>query len=1672
MSKSLFLLVLMVANLAAVYAQGPLISSFAPKKGPVGTEVRILGRYFNTSAAGNIVYFGAVEAKVKSATSTEITVIAPASASYDPISVLNTQNKRTGYSTVPFIVTAESKNSFGPADVDPKVTINAGIYSTAMAIGDVDGDGKPDVVLADYRGKLSVMRNVSSRGIVNSSSLSTGLELASGDYPSSVVLQDMDGDGKLDIVVGYKKAGNISIYKNRSIKGSITSDSFDSRVDINTGGFIVPVIATGDVDGDGRPDIIGLQGGNLVIFVNEINNSISPASFTRRVSFKLDTSIGENSSIAVADLDADGRLDITVAPGDYSSSVLVFHNVGSNVGMMTDKDLVMTRYTTGKNAYSVVTADLNEDGRSEILVADQLDNTVSVLLNQTNGAEITSSSFSTRLKLAVGVKPTVVCVADIDGDGLPDIMASNNSSHTVSVIKNNSSSGLLTQDSFSAKSDFATTEYGTSLKSADMDGDGRTDIVWASYMASIIILRNNPSNPPVITSFIPKLGPVGTAITVEGSNFNTVASKNIVWFGATRGNVVSASSNKITIKVPPGASFEPFSVLNTETGRAGVSSSPFITTFSSARDICNDDFETSDYSKYGGDATIGHEVKDMDSDGKPDLVMYERGGKDIVIFTNVTDPETRLGDTFDGERMVIPIGTNISDLKITDVDGDGSLDIIVLKNAEKTLSIYRNISSSGDFKFDVPKTYPTGGRGSLLVVADFNGDGKPDILSGAGDDYSDRSFKNTSTAGLISFAVNTDVNYGGNWTNSIAADIDQDGKPDLVRADYPSARIYRNVSADGVIAFAKPVDLKVEIDRLQAADIDQDGKTDMIMAGSHVISVLRNTATKGVIDAQSFAAPKDFAIGGYCSAISVSDLNGDGKPDIIAATADWNIGRAVILQNNSNEDSIDFKDRVTLAVRYEATGLVVCDVDMDNRPDVLATTPYNLWIYYNHPLDASAYTRPVITSVSPNSAVAGETITIEGENFNPGASKNLVRFGAVAATVSSATTNSLTLKVPKGASSATISVSNADNELTAYSPQPFNLTFPGKRSLSHSDFEKTSVIQINGIPGSCTLSDLDGDGKVDLLVSVEHEYILRFYRNVSQSGSISSSSFVQNFELKIYSEGSRVVVTDMNADGKPDILLGGKQIYINHSVAGKFVFDNIVPLGGYEAYAVVADMDHDGKPDIVRREVGSDVIKVLFNTTRNHELSFLSSAEIHWSGQGPFVSDIDGDGKPDIATTSSEDGPTKMMVFRNISKQGNFTGASLADKVIFDFGKFYWQVNFFDIDGDGKSDIFLNGGDRENSTVLRNISVPGKFSFEAPVLLDSTKGGVLNFASIDGDNRRDLLFMNPGGRVKLLRNGSTPGKITSEAFSKFLKLDIGYARTINVNDIDNDGRSDIVIAANDTVSILRYNAAPPDLSDTLTFPLLAHVIYGDPDMVLNASLKSGKMVMYESSDTSVAILTGNKVRIRGTGSTIITAYEPGNADNYVSRTLIVDKASQRLSVESFPAFRKGDEKYLIRASSSSGLSLSIETSNPKVALIERGYLIPLEAGSADITVSQAGDQNYLPAEPLVQTALVVEKEKAVEKLAVHKAMSPDGDGVNDFLLIEGIDKFPDNTVVLTDRNGVKLFEKKGYNNDDKVFDGHSTLNGEVLKPGTYFYFVTYNDNGSTKRESGFFVIRY
>ena len=262
---------------------------------------------------------------------------------------------------------------------------------------------------------------------------------------------------------------------------------------------------------------------------------------------------------------------------------------------------------------------------------------------------------------------------------------------------------------------------------------------------------------------------------------------------------------------------------------------------------------------------------------------------------------------------------------------------------------------------------------------------------------------------------------------------------------------------------------------------------------------------------------------------------------------------------------------------------------------------------------------------------------------------------------------------------------------------------------------------------------------------------------------------------------------------------------------------------------------------------------------------------------------------------------------------------------------------------------------------------------------------------------------------------------------------------------------------------------------TLTFPALPVKTYGDAAFNAGATTSSGEAVSYTSSNPAVAeVAADGTITITGAGETTITATVP-ESDNYtsrpsMSRTLTVAKAAQAITFAEVGELRRDAGTVPLSVSASSGLPVALAIDDEEVATLSGTSLTILRLGTVRITATQVGDANHEPAEPVTVTVRVTDPTADLP-VRVTKAVSPNGDGINEYLVIEAIKDYPDNRVTIFNRNGTVIWEASGYNNGTVAFRGIGTGQNNV-PAGTYFYVAEIRVNGEWKYEKGWFVLRY
>jgi hypothetical protein len=336
-------------------------------------------------------------------------------------------------------------NAYGQWSFSPGIRYGGGSIEKGIAIADINGDGKPDVIVANYAGPwLSVYTNQGNGNLVLSSKISV-------ISPTAVVASDVNGDGKMDLICGNAGPDSLTILTN------VGNATFVTASTPAVGHFPYDLIAA-DVNNDGKTDLItdnysGSSAATLSVLTND---------GTGKFVLACSPAVSAPYSVAAADVNEDGKMDLICAGVGYVN--VLTNRGGSQFGFSS------APYSPGA-PQKVVTADVNGDGHIDLITANVIGDTVSILTNNGSGHFVLASSPS------VPGGPHSLAVADLNGDGWMDLVVGT----TYGNVYTDTGLTVLTND---GAGNFApvTKLYAAApdpLAIADINGDGKPDLVAA-----------------------------------------------------------------------------------------------------------------------------------------------------------------------------------------------------------------------------------------------------------------------------------------------------------------------------------------------------------------------------------------------------------------------------------------------------------------------------------------------------------------------------------------------------------------------------------------------------------------------------------------------------------------------------------------------------------------------------------------------------------------------------------------------------------------------------------------------------------------------------------------------------------------------------------------------------------------------------------------------------------------------------------------------------------------------------------------------------------------------------------------------------------------------------------------------------------------------------------------
>lgn len=768
------------------------------------------------------------------------------------------------------IAIAGPSTSIAASSFTPKQDFGTGSNPRAIAVTDINLDGKPDLVVPNVNSNsVSVLLSTISPGAIDSS-FTGKQDFAVGAGPVSVAVGDLNGDGKPDIVVANFNSNNVSVLLNKTLPGS-TTVNFAAKQDVATSQGPIYVTA-GDLDGDGKLDlaVVNLTVNSISLLLNTTEPGAAAISFAAKQDF--DTGVSP-LSVALGDLNGDGKLDLAVSSFSLSSISVLLNTTAPGSVTLTFSNI--QDFATGDSVAFVAIGDLNGDGKLDLAVANFSVDTVSVLFNTTATGALTAS-FAPEKEFATGVGPIFVTVGDIDNDGRLDLLVADFNSAVVSVLLNNTVTGQATP-SFATKQDFTTGDAPLFVGVNDLNGDGKLDLAVANLNVSTVsVLLNSTARGPATPGFALKQD-VDT-----GLNPRSIAVGDLNGDGKPDLAISSVSSNSVSV------------LLNTTI--PGANSSSF---------TVKKDFAV-------GTNPVSVAAIDINRDGKLDLVAANISSNTVSVLLNTTAS----GATSPSFAVKQDIATSNGPLSVSanDLNGDGKLDLVVVNQVSSVSVFVNNTATAATTVAFAPKQdFPTGDGPRFVSVGDLNLDGRLDLAIANSNSNTVAVLLNTTRPGdaAISFAPIHDFPTGVRPLSVSVADLNGDGKLDLATTNFVgnTVSVLLNSGLPGAAtpSFQTKLDFTTNFNpsSVTVGDLNGDGKLDLAVANSHSdnISVFQNTAFPG--DRVPAFTKQDFATGDSPIFVTKGDFNGDGRFDLVAVNVDLNTA-SILLNEPTLETAAGF----------------------------------------------------------------------------------------------------------------------------------------------------------------------------------------------------------------------------------------------------------------------------------------------------------------------------------------------------------------------------------------------------------------------------------------------------------------------------------------------------------------------------------------------------------------------------------------------------------------------------------------------------------------------------------------------------------------------------------------------------------------------------------------------
>lgn len=353
-------------------------------------------------------------------------------------------------SLVPRSIGASAQQPTTPSSPASGQNYAVGTAPYYVAVGHLDGtDNGADLVVSNYNSdSLSVLLNKGD------GTFQAAVNYAVGKQPSAVAIADLSGYGRRDIVVTLTGQDAIALLRN---KGDGAFEEAQKIPVIQAPGSL----AVGDFNQDDRDDILvaSLVANSVSLILSKDDDDFLPPQTIDLGYLPF--------FVAAGDFNNDGKLDFVTSPWQRQGHTQLGVHLGKGDGTFE----AAKRFYAGQNSYQVAVGDFNQDGKLDLVTANNISRGAHVLLGNGDG------NFQTAVNLPIGDCGAVI-TGDFNGDGLLDFAVTNSVEAKVTIMLGKG------DGTFPVKQDFAVARGPVMLATADFDRDGKRDLVTANTTAN------------------------------------------------------------------------------------------------------------------------------------------------------------------------------------------------------------------------------------------------------------------------------------------------------------------------------------------------------------------------------------------------------------------------------------------------------------------------------------------------------------------------------------------------------------------------------------------------------------------------------------------------------------------------------------------------------------------------------------------------------------------------------------------------------------------------------------------------------------------------------------------------------------------------------------------------------------------------------------------------------------------------------------------------------------------------------------------------------------------------------------------------------------------------------------------------------------------------------------